>query len=142
MHCIFSHVEICVQGSNGLLIKVLVLPSRGTIARFSKISCIPELARLSNSLLFLADSRGFAFPSAKDVSSRSQTRHDRSLDSELDPEISIGWILFAAMSSENLVNMILVASVMSGRQISPRWRWIKTRETTHVSVCHTVLPHN
>ena len=50
----------------------------------------------------------------KDVNPRSQTRH-RSLDSDFDPKITIAWTLFPALSPGNLVNLILVANVMSGR---------------------------
>ena len=71
---------------------------------------------------------------------RSQTRR-RSLSYDFDPEISIGWKFLPAMSSENLVNLILVANMMSERQTSPRWRWITHTRNNTLLVRQIVFSH-
>ena len=62
-----------------------------------------------------------------------------------DSKIFIGWILFRTMPPGNLVNLILVAIVMSERQTSPRWGWIihSGNKTSFIPpYCFLTLAHN
>ena len=70
------------------------------------------------------------FSSAKYVKPCSQTRH-RSLNSDLEPVISIGGILVDAIPLERIILAILVANVMSVHQTGPRCRRIPYQQNTH-----------